>query len=133
MRIARPTLPVVPVLALLAILSLSACDYSEQNYDLVPGDSLSISGPSTVTVSEEATYNIFPFTVEKEYNWSVDGPGEVATSLRRDGEYFDVTFEVPGTYTVTVDDGEYTGTLEVVASSGEEASQAVPARARPAH
>ena len=112
-------------LALLGALTLTACDQGEQTYDIEPGENLSISGPSSVTVPNgEATFYIFPFTIDKTYDWSVDGPGDVTTETRRGGEFLDVSFSEPGTYTVSIDDGEYTGSMTVAVSYTDVASQA---------
>lgn len=108
-------------LAALVAVGLSACDFSEQNYEIEPGDELQIEGPGSVDVpAGEASFYIIPFTIEKEYSWSVDGPSDVSTSIRRDGEYLDVIFEEPGHYTINIESSgqgeEYSGSLGVEAA-----------------
>lgn len=128
--------------ALAVIGGLAACDNFEDNLDFVPGDSRTIVGASsgsvtpdisftrdttvvngdtTVTVTDvEVSYDplvedyyVQAFTLNQDYSWSVSGPGNPTGTVRRDGEYYDVTFNERGTYTVTVSDGTYSGTREV--------------------
>lgn len=122
--------------AALAAVGLSACDFSEQNYDIEPGDELEIrnaSGfgdqipndeddPSTFGFQRfvpdgASSFYIIPFTIDKEYTWSVEGPGDVSPSTRRGGEYMDVTFDEPGDYTVSIESvgqgEEYSGSFDV--------------------
>ena len=119
MRIARKSLYLS--LVLLTAFTFAACDQAEQNYDIEPGENLSISGPSEVTVPDSdtaavETFNIFPFTIDKNYEWAIEGEGATIVEERRSGEYIDVEFTQPGTYTLTIDDGEYTGSKEIVVS-----------------
>ena len=125
--------------AALTVAGLSACDQGSQNFDYEKGENLSITAPadqvanveedpSTLGIQRfapvgESTFNIFPFTIEKDYEWSVEGP-DYSRSTRRDGEYLDVTFNEPGDYTITVDDGEYTGSVDVEAVYADVATQA---------
>lgn len=111
----------IPVFALAALITigLAACDFSEQNYDFEPGSSLAIAGPAEVTVPDTAEYFVRAFTIRKDYSWSLDGDGAEILEVRRDGEFIDVAFTEVGTYTIEVDDGEYTGTLEVSAVTEE--------------
>lgn len=98
--------------------ALSACDMAEQNYDYQPGSTLDIEGTTEVVVPDTAAYYVRAFTINKDYSWSVNGNEPM--NVRRDGEYIDVAFTEAGTYTIEVDDGEYTGTLEVEAVPPEE-------------
>lgn len=110
--------------AAVAAVGLSACDFSEQNIDIEPGDELEVRGPDEVAApAGEASFYVIPFTIEKEYSWSVEGPVDVTSSTRRDGEFLDVTFDEPGDYTVsvssTVDGEEYSGSITVAAAYPE--------------
>jgi uncharacterized surface protein with fasciclin (FAS1) repeats len=116
MRITRNALHLS--LALLAAVSLSACDFGEQPYETEEGENLSIRGPGERTLSgfdsdTTGTYNIFPFTIEKDYSWSIEEDGATIVDRRRENEYIDVEFSEPGTYTLNIDDGEYTGALPI--------------------
>jgi len=111
MRTQRHTLHLL--LALLVAVSLSACDFGEQNFDFEAGNSLDIEGPTEVTVPDTASYFVRAFTINKNYTWTVNGDSPM--NVRRDGEYIDVQILQTGTYTIEVNDGEYTGTLEVTA------------------
>ncbi len=99
------------------LVGFAACDYSEQNYDMVPGDSLTIVGESEVTVPDTAEYYVRAFTIDKNYDWSVNGNSPDSTW--RDGEFIAVYYTDPGTYTITVESSgqgdNYAGTLEVEA------------------
>jgi uncharacterized surface protein with fasciclin (FAS1) repeats len=97
--------------------TLSACDDSSQNIGWEPGDSLAIIGPAEeVAVPGTYEYYVQAFTIDKNYTWNVNGPVEPDYEVRREGEFVDVTYEEPGTYTINIDDGvEYDGTLEVSA------------------
>ena len=97
--------------------TLSACDDSSQNIGWEPGDSLAIIGPAEeVAVPGTYEYYVQAFTIDKDYTWSVNGPVEPSYEVRREGEFVDVTYEEPGTYTIDItdqsDDG-YQGSLEV--------------------
>ena len=117
------------LLAALAVASLTACDQSEQNIDFGPGSSLTINGPSAAFApGGSATFQVRAFTINKDYDWSVDGPGEVSTNVRQEGEYLDATFDEPGTYTVSVtgtgEGDEYTGSTTIVVSYPDVVTQA---------
>lgn len=100
-------------LALVLVGALSACDMSEQNYDAGPGNSLDIEGETDVVVPDTTDYYVRAFTIDKNYEWSVNGEGIELVQTRRDGEYIDVGVTQKGSYSLGVDDGEYTGTLDV--------------------
>ena len=114
----------IPLLTVcLIVVGLVACDVSgEQNYDFEVGNSLSIEGATEVAIPEGETsvtesYYSKAFTINKDYKWTVEGAG-VRDSVYRKGEFIDITFNKPTgddtlTTTITVDDGEYKGTLEV--------------------
>lgn len=111
------------VLLLAGVLAgtLTACDQSEQNFELQEGDQLAVNGPSAATIpnydstayveadanpsvsveSDTAQYFVRAFTVNQDYSWSVNGATEVGT--RRDGEYYMVNPpDVPASYSVSV-------------------------------
>ncbi len=111
--------PLTLLLALLVVVSLSACDFGEQNFDFEAGNSLDIEGATEVTIPDTTDYFVRAFTIEKDYSWTVSGSAQMV-DVRRAGEFIDVGFTEPGTYTIEVDDGEYTGTLEVTAVEPEE-------------
>ena len=110
---------VVPMaLALLLAVSLTACDQSSQNFDYTSGSNLTVDGPASLTIPNydstvTGEYMVRAFTIEQNYNWSVEG-GASLEGTQRDGEVAVVSTSTPGSYTVTVEttiDGEtYTGT-----------------------
>ena len=101
--------------------TLSACDDSSQNIGWEPGDSLAIIGKTEIALPDpdadlpaESSYYVQAFTIEKDYTWDVEGPGSPDYSVRREGEYADVTFPEEGNYIISIDDGvEYDGEVEV--------------------
>jgi PKD repeat protein len=128
--------------ALALLGGLAACDNFEDNLDFVPGDSRTVVGESsgsvtadiaftrdTTVVNGDTTvaitdvevsydplvedYYVQAFTITQNYTWSVSGPGNPTGTVRRDGEYYDVSFNERGTYTVAVNDGTYSGELQV--------------------
>lgn len=113
--------PLRLLLVLLMAASLSACDFGEQNFDFESGNSLAISGDTEVVVPDTTDYFVRAFTINKDYSWTVSGgSGAELLEVRRDGEFIDVGFTETGTYTIEVNDGEYTGTLEVTVVEPEE-------------
>lgn len=106
-------------LAVVLAFSLSACDYGDQNFDFESGNSLTVSGTDSLSVPDTASYVVQAFTIEKDYSWTASGSAEILQT-RRDGEFIDVAFTEPGMYTIEVDDGEYTGSIEVEATEPEE-------------
>lgn len=128
--------------ALVLALGLTACDNFEDNLDFEPGDTRTIRGATevelvpdisfdrdTTVVGNDTTisitnaeiefgsvmsdYYVQAFTINQDYTWSVEGPNNPTGQTRRDGEFFDVTFNSLGDYTISVSDGTYPGTLEV--------------------
>lgn len=102
------------IISCLILAGLIGCDVTgEQNFDVRPGDSLAIVGPSEVIVPDTVEYYLQAFTIEKEYTWTVNGSEPY--QVRRDGEFIDVIMNSEGTYTIEVTGPEYSGTLEVTA------------------
>ncbi len=123
------------ILAVFAAAGLSACDFSEQNYDIEPGNSLAIAGPSSAVVpnfdtSAAGEYFVRAFTVDKDYTWSLGGgSGAEIAEVRRNGEFVDLSFSEPGTYTLSVTaigggDPEYSGSITVTADYPDYLDQA---------
>ena len=116
-------------LALCAVVLLGACDTTgETNAEWKPGSSLSIT-PAADEGFAPATTRAFiveGFTVDKEYSWSVS-PEPTSSEVLRRGQRLRVTFDEPGTYTVTVttqiNGEEVTGTSTVAITSPTVATQ----------
>lgn len=104
--------------------ALSACDMAEQNYDAEPGNSLDIEGSTEVIVPDTTEYFVRAFTIDKQYEWSLNGTGAEIVQTRREGEFVDLGFTQKGTYSLGIDDGEYTGTLDIQAVLTDPADQA---------
>lgn len=125
------------ILSCIIVAGLIACDVTgEQNYDFEPGNSLNIVGADSINIPRmmvdvdttiagndttfdttrtevpaTESYYVQAFTIEKDYSWNVEGGA--SSSVYRSGEFIDLTFEEGGIYTLSVDDGEYQGTLEI--------------------
>lgn len=128
--------------ALVLAAGLVACDNFEDNLEFEPGDSRTVVGAGSGSVTPAITftrdttvvngdttvainnakvaytplvedYYVQAFTIDQSYTWSVAGPGNPTGATRRDGEFYDVTFTERGTYTVTVSDGTYSGSRTV--------------------
>ncbi len=99
---------------------ISACTDPEESFNWNPGENLRISGSSEISTLTTASYYVQGFTIAEDYNWSLTGPsGEV--TVRRDGEFADVFVEAPGTYTLTVSNGTYNGSMTIEAASVDQA------------
>lgn len=113
-------------LACFLAIGLMSCDVTgKQNFETTPGNSLTIAGPSAITLPDDgsdvqASYNSKAFTINKEYAWTLSGQGAQRDSVYRQGEFMDVTFSETGTYTISVDDGEYQGALDVTVAEEED-------------
>lgn len=118
----------------LVAVGFASCDISgEESFGFEQGDSLAIvglgaPGADPVVIPQDTTtadttditsvtvsYYIKAFTIDKDYTWTVSGEGAQRDSVYRQGEYFDVTFNQMGEYTVEVDDGEYQGSITFTA------------------
>lgn len=116
-------LPVI--LAFLMAMSLSACDQGTQNIDYTSGSSLTVSGPSSLTLPGDGSgvtgeYQVRAFTIKQDYSWSVS-PSPQSSTRKRQGENLAVTFSEPGSYdvtvTTTIDGKEYSGTMTTEVSA----------------
>lgn len=124
MRLPRFTLFFVLAVLTVAVPTLSGCDLSEQPFDYEPGNSLDIEGAVEVTVPDTTEYFVRAFTIKKDYSWTIEGgEGAEIIRVRREGEYIDVAYTEPGTYTISIASSgqgdNYTGELEVTASEPE--------------
>ena len=117
--------PIARILAfcLVAAFALSACDASEQNITWEPGSSLAVVGPitaggtslgTTITLAEGATrtayFYVRGYNSDRTYAWTVNGQG--LPSLQG-GEFTTYEFSTPGTYTIEVSNGQFSGTRSV--------------------
>lgn len=117
------------MLAVLLAFGAAACDTAgEQNIDWSAGEALTIVGAAEVDAGATEDYYVGAYSIEREYTWSVEGPGASLVGVPRgedgrDDEFASVTFPEAGTYTIQVQteiDGEpYSGALEVVATPAE--------------
>lgn len=105
------------LLACLVAVSITACDQSSQNLEFEDGSNLTVTGDSLVLPKYDSTgtaeYMVRAFTVEQDYEWSVDGA--TLDGTRRDGEVAVVSTDDPDaefsvTVTTTIDGEEYSGT-----------------------
>lgn len=105
---------------LIAVLAVGAfsCEGEEENFDWQTGPELLIytpngHGDTELEVGTEHTFSVAGFDTRMEYRWTVAGPGASVTSGT--GEFLDVTFNEPGTYTITVSNPQDEGNVSIVA------------------
>lgn len=103
-------------------VTVTACDQSEQNFELQEGDQLEVLGPGGVVIpnydsSATSTYTVRAFTVEQDYSWSVEGTGD--GEVQNQGEEYVVNSpdQLGESYTVTV-----TTTIDGQEASGSQAT-----------
>jgi hypothetical protein len=104
------------------VVTVTACDQSEQNFEIEEGDRLEVLGPAGVEIpnydsSATATYTVRAFTVNQEYSWSVEGTEE--GSVQNEGEEYvvDSPDQLGESYTVSV-----TSTVDGQEVSGSQSS-----------
>ena len=97
-------------LVLCLLVSLFACEGEEESYDWRPGGTLHIVGSSRVPAGVNESFRVDGFTVDKSYNWTLDGS---ALEAVREGESVEVMFPEPGEYELTVSDGNLNDTLTI--------------------
>ncbi|MEK6477361.1 hypothetical protein WJR50_07500 [Catalinimonas sp. 4WD22] len=104
---------ILSALLLSTLFVFSSCDEAEENIDWRAGDSLIIQGSGEVAVgASEEPYYVEGFTIDKSYNWTLNGdPIEAAD----EGQYIYADFPTAGTYTIMVSDGTYEGEMTVMA------------------
>lgn len=126
----------IPILfTCLFAVGIAGCDISgEESFGFEQGNTLAIEGlgapgadpvviPQDTTTTADTTdvtsvtvsYYVKAFTIDKEYSWTVEGEGAVVDSVYRQGEFLDVTFNQVNEYTISVDDGEYQGSITFTA------------------
>ena len=113
---------VVLLVAGVLAVTVTACDQSEQNFELQEGDQLEILGPGGVVIpnydsSATSTYTVRAFTVDQDYSWSVEGTGD--GEVQNQGEEYVVNSpdQLGESYTVTV-----TTTIDGQEASGSQAT-----------
>lgn len=122
MRVASRT-PLLLMLSALAMTGLAACDFSSQNIEWETFGTYSIEGPTTaddtpidtpiaIPPAVDAYFYVEAFTTQKQYQWTVE-PAQPAEVIRQ-GEYFVVTFQEAGAYTITVAAAGHEGETTVV-------------------
>lgn len=90
-----------------------ACnDDNDETMSWRPGTGLHIIGPSEANVGEEAEYYVDGFTVNETYTWTLDG---APVTPERQGEFVYLTFDTPGTHTLSVTNGTYSGDISITA------------------
>lgn len=125
----RKLIPLLIVTCFMGASFIGCEPTADQNFNYQPGDSLLIVGPEVIVFPQDTTttdttdviadttitaiYSPSAYTVNKQYEWTVEGAAEAA-GVRRDGLYFDVEFSEVGTSsTIKLDDGEYVGAITV--------------------
>lgn len=99
------------MLAVAAFAFVSCDDDGEETMSWKPGTGLHIVGPSEVAAGEESEYYVDGFTIKENYTWTLDG---TAVTPVRQGEFVMLTFDTPGEHTLTVTNGKYSGSIDIV-------------------
>ncbi len=99
---------------LVGLVFLVSC---EEDHNVTRSKELTFYGPDVAYIGSSNQYEVayFPTNDTRTWNWTVDGEDASATSGK--GEYFDVVYNKPGTYTVKLSEGDKTHELEVEAVS----------------
>ncbi len=109
------------IAALCSMALLSSCDTDgEENFTWRPGDNLRITGSNEIYTLQEESYYVEGFTVDETYQWNLSGPSEGQLEVIREGEFANVSADVPGTYTLTVSNGTYDGSLTIEVTGVEQ-------------
>jgi hypothetical protein len=87
----------------------------EDDVTVIRSKQLQILGPDEAYVGDVNYFGVNDFSGKLEYNWTITGPDPSSGSeIGREAE---VSFNVPGTYIITVSQGDRTGSIEVEVSS----------------
>lgn len=96
---------------------LTACRNDDmESMSWRPGSGLHILGADEAEVmdadanDESESYYVDGFTVKENYEWRLNS---TVIQPERGGEFVTLSFTVPGTYTLTVTNGRYTGTKTI--------------------
>jgi len=105
------------LLIFVAGVFLTACnDDDVESMKWRPGSGLHIIGADVAEVvdadanDESEAYYVDGFTVKETYEWRLNN---AVVQPERGGEFVTLSFTVPGTYTLTVTNGRYTGTKTI--------------------
>jgi hypothetical protein len=102
-------------LALISSIAIStAC---EEEPTVNRSKDLNIYGPTTVYIGDNNTYEAPLFTLNDTRTWSWGVNGDGASISTGKGEFFDVTFNKLGTYSVILSESDRSGSVEVEAIS----------------
>ena len=98
---------------------LTACnDDDVESMKWRPGSGLHIIGADEAEIvdadadDEAEAYYVDGFTVNETYEWRLNN---AVLQPERGGEFVTIRFTTPGSYTLTVSNGRYTGTKTIVA------------------
>lgn len=94
----------------ITMVAAMAC---EEDHPVTRSSNLSIFGATETYVGDVATYEapLYVLNDTRTWSWGVEGDG--ADPASTDGEFFDVLFSKPGTFTVSLSEGGRYGEMEV--------------------
>jgi hypothetical protein len=87
----------------------------EDDVTAIRSKQLQILGSDEAYVGDVNYFGVNDFSGKLEYSWIISGPSPSSNSGT--GREAEVSFNVPGTYTITVSQGDRTGSIEVEVSS----------------
>lgn len=99
----------------IAVIAITtAC---EDDPTVTRSKNLNIYGPATVYIGDVNTYEAPLYTLNDKRTWSWGISGDGASNTSGEGEFFEVAFNKPGTYSVALSESDRTGSIEVEAIS----------------
>jgi hypothetical protein len=97
--------------SLFCMIVFVACDDDpDETMSWKPGTGLHIVGSGDMAVGEESEFYVDGFTVKENYTWTLD---DAQITPIRQGEFVVLNFDEPGTHTLTVTNGKYSGSLDI--------------------
>jgi len=105
-----------PFFFFILLAALVACEDEEENLTYRPGNQLFVSGAGTVHAGAESVrYFVENNTLDKNYTWTISG-GATFEEDPDNEAFIYVAFPNPGTYEVSVSNGETEGSVTVEAN-----------------
>lgn len=99
------------------IVLMAAIIACEEEHSVTRSEDLSIYGSTETFVGDVTTFEapLYVLNDARTWTWGVEGDG--ASTTTGDGEFFDVSFSKPGTYIVSLAEGNRYGEMEIEVSS----------------
>ena len=92
------------VVGSILVLTTSCNDEDKNAIEYAPGNTLTISGPSSAYIGDTEEYYLVMNIKETDYTWSIDAGASITESSENDA-YVDVNFSQEGDYMLSVSNG----------------------------